>query len=141
MPSLGFRTLIDVLEQKQRVRRIAKPVDRMWEPACIAKWIFQALPDEERFGLIFERVVGSKFRFATGLLGSSRAAYATALGVEPEEINEKWVDALLHPREPVEVARGSSQEVVEAGDAARLSDLPIPVWTPGKDAAPYITTL
>jgi UbiD family decarboxylase len=141
MPSLGFRTLIDVLEQKQRVRRIAKPVDRMWEPACIAKWMFQALPDEERFGLIFERVVGSKFRFATGLLGSSRAAYATALGVEPEEINEKWVDALLHPREPVEVARGSSQEVVEAGDAARLSDLPIPVWTPGKDAAPYITTL
>ncbi|HXP74090.1 MAG TPA: UbiD family decarboxylase [Stellaceae bacterium] len=141
MPSLGLRTLIDVLEQKQRVRRIAKTVDRTWEPACIAKWMFQALPDEERFGIIFESVKGSKFRLATGILGSSRAAYAMALGVEPDEINEKWVDALLHPREPVEVARAPSQEVVEAGDAAKLSDLPIPVWTPGKDAAPYITTL
>jgi 2,5-furandicarboxylate decarboxylase 1 len=141
MPSLGLRTLIDVLEQKQRVRRIAKTVDRAWEPACIAKWIFQALPDEERFGVIFESVKGSKFRFATGLLGSSRAAYATALGVEPDEINEKWVDALLHPRDPVEVSHGPSQEVVETGDAAKLSDLPIPVWTPGKDVAPYITTL
>jgi 2,5-furandicarboxylate decarboxylase 1 len=141
MPSLGLRTLIDVLEQKQRVRRIAKTVDRTWEPACIAKWMFQALPDAERFGLIFESVKGSKFRFATGLLGSSRGAYATALGVEPDEINEKWVDALLHPREPVEVARGPSQEVVETGGAVRLSDLPIPIWTPGKDPAPYITTL
>src|ERR1700679_4206740 len=102
MPSLGLRTLIDVLEQKQRVRRITKTVDRMWEPACLAKWIFQALPDAERFGLIFESVKDSKFRFATGLIGSSSEAYATALGVEVAEINEKWVDELLHPVDPVE---------------------------------------
>ena len=141
MPSLGLRTLIDVLEQKQRVRRIARTVDRTWEPGCLVKWMFQALPDEERFGLLFESVKDSKYRFATGILGSSRAAYATALGVEVADINEKWVDALLHPLDPVIVSRGASQEVVERGSDAKLSDLPIPIWTPGKDAAPYITTL
>ncbi len=141
MPSLGLRTLIDVLEQKQRVRRIARTVDRTWEPGCLVKWMFQALPDEERFGLLFESVKDSKYRFATGILGSSRAAYATALGVEVADINEKWVDALLHPLDPVIVSRGASQEVVERGTDAKLSDLPIPIWTPGKDAAPYITTL
>lgn len=141
MPSLGLRTLIDVLEQKQRVRRIVRTVDRTWEPGCLIKWMFQALPAAERFGLLFESVKDSKYRFATGLLGSSREAYATALGVEVADINEKWVDALLHPVDPVTVANGPSQEVVERGTEAKLSDLPIPIWTPGKDAAPYITTL
>ena len=141
MPNLDLRTLIAVLEQNQRVRHVTKTVDRLWEPACIAKWMFQALPDGERFGLIFDSVKDSKYRFATGLLGSSRQTYATALGVEVDEINEKWVDALLHPRDPVEVAHGAAQEVVARGPEAKLSDLPIPVWTPGKDAAPYITTL
>ncbi len=141
MPSLSLRNLIDVLEQQQRVRRVAQTVDRQWEPGCLVKWMFQALPESERFGLLFERVKDSEFRFATGLIGSSREAYATALGVAPGEINEKWVDALLHPVEPVTVSDAVCQEVVRRGAAARLSDLPIPVWTPGKDAAPYITTL
>jgi UbiD family decarboxylase len=131
--------LIDVLEQKQRVRRIARTVDRNWEPGCLVKWVFQALPDEARFGLIFESVRDSKFRCATALIGSSRDAYATALGVEPEEINAKWVDALLHLRDPVIVPQGISQQVVNRGSEVKLSDLPIPVWTPGKDVAPYVT--
>ena len=72
MASLGFRALIGVLEQKQRLRRIKPTVDRTWEPACLAKWVFQALPDEQRFGLLFESVKDSKFRLATGIIGNSR---------------------------------------------------------------------
>jgi UbiD family decarboxylase len=140
MPSLSLRNLLDVLEQQQRVRRVARTVDRAWEPGCLVKWMFQALPEEDRFGLLFESVEGSDFRFATGIIGS-REAYATALGVAAEDINEKWVDALLHPIEPVAVTDAVCHEVVRRGADARLSDLPIPVWTPGKDAAPYITTL
>jgi 2,5-furandicarboxylate decarboxylase 1 len=141
MPSLGLRTLIDVLEQKQRVRRISRMVDRTWEPGCLVKWAFQALPDAERFGMVFENVKDSKFRLATGIIGSSREAYATALGIDVSEINDKWVDALLHPIDPVMVEHGPSQEVIARGTEAKLSALPIPVWTPGKDAGPYITTL
>lgn len=141
MSSLSLRSLIEVLEQKGRVRRVTRTVDRTWEPGCFIKWMYQALPEEERFGLLFDRVKDSDFRFATGIIGSSREAYATALGIEPGEINEAWVKALLHPVEPVAVSDAPCQEVVRRGAEARLSDLPIPVWTPGKDAAPYITTL
>jgi UbiD family decarboxylase len=140
MPSLSLRNLIDVLEQQQRLRHVVRSVDREWEPGCLVKWMFQALPEEDRFGLLFESVKGSDFRLATGLIGS-REAYATALGVAPDEINQRWIDALLHLVEPVVVTDAACQEVVRRAADARLSDLPIPVWTPGKDAAPYITAL
>jgi len=32
------------------------------------------------------------------------------------------------------------QEIVLTGDDVDLNNLPVPVWTPGKDAAPYITS-
>ena len=64
-----------------------------------------------------------------------------ALGVAPAAINQTWVEAMLHPVAPIVVGQAACQQVVHEGNAARLSDLPIPVWTPGKDAAPYITTL
>src|SRR5262245_28251650 len=121
MPSLGLRTLIEVLEQKQRVRRISRMVDRTWEPGCLVKWAFQALPDAERFGMVFENVKDSKFRLATGIIGSSREAYATALGIGVSEINQKWVDALRHPSDPVVVARAPSQEVVARAAEAKLA--------------------
>jgi UbiD family decarboxylase len=141
MASLGFRALIGILEQKQRLRRIKSPVDRTWEPACLVKWAYQALPDERRFGMLFENVKDSKFRFATGIIGNSRESYATALGIEPDDINDKWLDALLNPIKPVVVKSGESQEVIIRGGDVKLSALPIPIWTPGKDPAPYITTL
>ena len=138
-PSL--REFIGLLEQRSRLHRIARPVDRTWEPASLARWMFQALPEERRFGFLFENVEGSDIPLATALLGSSTEAYAIALGVDPEAINRKWVDALLNPIRSVIVDRATSQEVVRLGDEARLGDLPIPAWTPGKDVAPYITTV
>lgn len=136
----SIRDLLPVLDQIGRLQRIKKPVDRMWEPAALAKWMFQALPDDKRFGLYFENVQGSAMPLAIGLLGNSTEAYAAALGVKADEINEKWIDALRHPKKPVTVDKAACQEVVLTGKDAKLSLLPIPVWTPGKDAAPYITT-
>ncbi|PYM16258.1 MAG: carboxylase, partial [Candidatus Rokuibacteriota bacterium] len=140
MGTLSLRALIDVLEKNQRVQRIARPVDRNWEPGCLVKWMFHGLADDQRFGLIFENVTGSRFPLATALLGSSRFAYATALRVDPDDINRAWVEALLKPIPAALTERAGSQEVVLRGDEVKLSDLPIPVWTPGKDAGPYITT-
>lgn len=141
MAHRDFRDFLAVAEQRGRVRRVAKEVDPAWEPACLAKWAFQALPDETRFGLVFDNVKGSAFSLATGVLGNSYESYAMALGVEPEEITDKWIDALRNPIEPRVVETAPCQEVVRMGDEAKLGDLPIPVWTPGKDAAPYITTI
>ncbi|MGH7906277.1 MAG: UbiD family decarboxylase [Candidatus Binataceae bacterium] len=127
------------LERRGKLRRIAKSVDRDWEPACLAKWMFQALPAEERFGLFFEHVLGSDIPLATAALGASTETYAAALEVEPEGINEKWVHALLNPIAPRIVTDAPCHEMTMVD--AKLGALPIPVWTPRKDAAPYITTI
>ena len=140
MSHRDFREFIAVAEQQGLLRRVRQSVDRSWEPACMAKWAYQALADEDRFGLLFEDVEGSEFALCTGALGASRQAYAVALGVAPDEINDVWINALLNPIPPTTVKKAPCQEVVRKGDEVRLSDLPVPIWTPGKDVGPYITT-
>ena len=140
MSHRDFREFVAVAEQRGLLRRVRQSVDPSWEPACLAKWAFQALSNEDRFGLLFEDVEGSDFALCTGALGASRDAYALALGVAPDEINDTWINALLNPIPPTTVKSAPCQEVVRKGDEVRLSDLPIPVWTPGKDVGPYITT-
>jgi 4-hydroxy-3-polyprenylbenzoate decarboxylase len=134
-----IREFIAALEAKGKLRRIQKSVDQTWELACITRWMFQALPDPERFGLFFEKINGYDVPVTTGLLGASRETYAIALETDPDQINEKWVQALLHPIPPKVVPAGPSQEVVFAGNQVDLNVMPIPIWTPKKDAAPYLT--
>ncbi len=136
-----FREYIAAAEQAGKLRRVKDAVDRSWEPGCLIKWMFQALPDDQRFGLLFENVKDSKFPLVTGAIGASKEAYAIALGVEPEEINNTWIHGLLNPKLPRTVEKAPCQEVVLQGNEVKLGDLPIPVWTPGKDVGPYITTI
>ena len=51
-----IRDYLAALEEKGKLRRIQKSVDRTWELSCLARWMFQALPEGERFGLLFEQV-------------------------------------------------------------------------------------
>jgi 4-hydroxy-3-polyprenylbenzoate decarboxylase len=135
-----MRDFLSALEQRGLLRRISRPVDRMWEPAALAKWMYQALPAEQRFGMYFENVKDSSIPIVTGALGANSAAYATALDVAEDGINDAWAKACRNPLRPTVVEEAMCQEVVITGAELRLSYLPIPVWTPGKDAAPYITT-
>jgi len=135
-----MRDFLAALEKKGLLRRIARPVDRSWEPAALVKWMYQALPEEKRFGMFFEKVRGCEIPIVTAALGANTAAYATALGVEADGINDAWARACHNPIPPKVVDKAPCQEVVITGKDVRLSTLPIPVWTPGKDKGPYITT-
>jgi UbiD family decarboxylase len=141
VPHHDMRDYLALLEQQGKLKRVRKTVDRTWEPACLAKWMFQALPHDARFGLVFEQVAGSDIPLVTGALGASAHTVALALGVKTDDINDKVVDALNHPMAPRAVTDAVCQEVVLTGDQVKLSSLPIPVWTPAKDAGPYITTI
>ena len=136
-----LRDYFAVLEQRGLLRRVRETVDPEWEIGCLVKWAFQSLPEDRRFGLFFESVAGSGIPAATGALGASTEAYATALGVAPEDINAKWERALRNPVPPARTANAPCQDIVREGAAADLGLLPIPVWTPGKDAGRYITTI
>jgi 4-hydroxy-3-polyprenylbenzoate decarboxylase len=70
--------------------------------------------------------------------------YAVGMGRPVEEIGAAWTHAIAHPIPPVRVTSPPCQEVVATGDALRgpgrgLAALPVPVSTPGFDAAPYLT--
>ena len=130
---------LNVLEERGKLKRIQKEVDPSWELSCIARWMFQALPEKDRFGLLFEKVKGYDIPVMTGILGASRDVYAIALDATPDQINDAWVRALLNPVTPKQVEEAPCQEMVHTGEDVDLESLPIPVWTPGKDAAPYVT--
>ena len=136
-----LRSLMTQLERDGMLRRVAKAVDRTWEPGSLVKWMFQALPDDQRFAMLFENVTGSSIPLLIGAIGASTRGFAAVLGVAPSEINDTLVAALHDPRPPRIVDVGSCQAVVKLGGDASLNDLPIPTWTPEKDAAPYITTM
>ncbi len=136
-----LRTFIGELERRGLLRRVTKSVDPAWEPGSLVKWMFQALPEEQRFGLLFENVQGSSMPLLTGAIGASTATFAAALGVAPGAINTALLASLKNRIAPTAVERGVCQEVIACGADASLAELPIPIWTPGKDVAPYITTM
>jgi UbiD family decarboxylase len=79
-----------------------------------------------------------------GAIAASAEIYALGMGRKVEEIGQAWLDAIGHPIAPVLASSARCQEVVVSGDALRgpdggLKRLPVPVSTPGFDAAPYLT--
>lgn len=136
-----FRAFLSALERRDKLRRVTITVDAASELACIARWMYQALPDQQRFALMFESLSGHKGKVVTAAVGASRQAYAIGLDCRPDQINERWVQALRSPIAPKTTTAAPCQEVVVLGDDVDLGQLPVPVWTPGKDVAPYITTL
>lgn len=141
MPFRDMRDYLAALEQQNLVKRVVRKVDHNWEVACLAKWMFQALPINQRFGLYFQNPAGSTIPVVTGALGACPASVAVALQCDVEEINDTVVAALRNPIKPRTVASAVCQEVVSSGRDASLDTLPIVTWTPGKDKAPYLTTI
>ena len=136
-----MRDYLAILEQRGLLRRVTREVDRSWEIACLAKWMYQALPVERRFGLLFKNVKGFSFPVITGALGASPQSVALALQCEVAEVNAKVVAALRNPVKPRGSQTAACQEIELIGESASLADLPIVTWTPGKDKGPYITTI
>jgi 4-hydroxy-3-polyprenylbenzoate decarboxylase len=114
------------------------------------RWQFiGGIPEDERRAFLFTHVVDSRGRrydmpVAVGALASSPQIYALGMGKEVEEIGGTWINAIAHPIAPVAVASPPCQEVITRGDDLKrpgggLARLPVPISTPGFDAAPYLT--
>ena len=134
-----MRALIKVLESRGKLHRVRKSVDLSWEVACMARWVYQGLPEDERFALLFENVKGATMPVATPVIGASRQVYAIAMGTTPEKIHDVWLQAMRHPVPPCVVESAPVQEFVISGKDVDLAYLPVPMWTPGKDRRPCIT--
>jgi UbiD family decarboxylase len=141
VPYRDMRDYLATLERHDLLKRVSREVDPGWEIACLAKWMYQALPVDRRFGFMFQHVRGSNIPVVTGALGACPQSVALALQCDVEHLNAKVVAALRNPLRPKMVGSGPCQENILLGESATLAKLPIVTWTPGKDKAPYITSI
>ena len=140
MPYSDLRDFLKKLESSGKLHRIAKPVDKDWEIAAVAKIAFESIPEPRRPALMFEHVKGFDMPLVLGVLGGSRAIYCLALECELKDLHKKWGDAERQPIAPVRVTQGAVQEKIFRGSEVNLLKLPIPTWTVGQDPSPYITS-
>ncbi len=136
-----LRQFLSALEKHGLLRHVKTEVDKDWEISAIMRWIYHGHSEENRYGVIFDRVRGHSIPVVVGAVGGSYKTYALGLGIDPggpraetmAKIRERFATALDNPIKPVTVGRGACQENVLKGDQVDLHRLPVPVWTPEKD--------
>lgn len=141
MPYKDMRDYIAALEARGLFKWVSAQVDAQWEVSAAVRLLFRRYGQENRVALGFKAIKGHSVPLVTGIIGGSRKVYGMALECEPavENIIEKWGRALRSPLEPKRVDWGPCKEVILKGDDADLGRFPIPIWTPEKDPAPFIT--
>src|SRR5882757_6469663 len=147
-PRLDLQEHLADLEAAGLLVRIDRPINKDTELIPLVRWQFLGgMPEDQRRAFLFTNVIDSKGRkydmpVVVGALASSPAIYALGMGRPVEEIGEAWIAAIANPIPPVATNDAPCQEVVITGDALKtegLKALPVPVSTPGFDAAPYLT--
>jgi 4-hydroxy-3-polyprenylbenzoate decarboxylase len=149
-PPLDFQSHLAALEARGLLLRIDRPINKDTELHPLVRWQFQGgLAEEQRRAFLFTNVVDTSGRrydipVAVGALAASPQIYAVGMGRPVEEIEAAWVRAIANPIPPVLVAPAPCQAVVIKNEKLRgvgngLANLPVPISTPGFDAAPYLT--
>jgi len=149
-PSLDLQTHLAELEAKGLLIRIDRPINKDTELHPLVRCEFVGdLPEDDRRAFLFTNVVDSSGRrydmpVVVGAFAASPRIYAIGMGRPIDEIGAAWIEAIAHPIAPVAVNPAPCQEVVITGEALRqpgggLASLPVPISTPGFDAAPYLT--
>ena len=149
-PRLDFQEHLADLEAQGLLVRVDRPINKDTELQPLVRWQFVGgIPEDQRRAFLFTHVVDSKghrydMPVAVGALASSPRIYAVGLGQPVGEIGATWLHAIANPIAPVTVTAPACQQVVITGEELRnpgggLARLPVPISTPGFDAAPYLT--
>ena len=149
-PRLDFQEHLADLEAQGLLVRVERPINKDTELHPLVRWQFVGgIREDDRRAFLFTNVIDSAGRrydmpVAVGALAASPRIYAVGMGKTVEEIGKTWMHAITQPITPVAVTGAPCQEVVITGDDLRrpgggLASLPVPISTPGFDAAPYLT--
>jgi 4-hydroxy-3-polyprenylbenzoate decarboxylase len=149
-PRLDLQEHIADLEAGGLLTRIDHPIDKDSELHPLVRLQFiGGIPEAERKAFLFTNVIdGSGRRYhipvVVGAIAASADIYSLGMRRPVEEIGAAWLEAIANPIPPARVGSPQCQEVIIRGDALRepnggLKLLPVPISTPGFDAAPYLT--
>lgn len=95
-------------------------------------------PDPEAYAILFENVKNYSYPVAVNLFNTPEI-YAAALNSTPDQILEHWAKSLERPISPITIDSAPVQEIVNFESNVDLRSVPAPVWTPGRDAGPYLS--
>ena len=148
--SLDFQSHLADLEKRGLLIRIDEPINKDTELHPLVRCQFVGgVPEHDRRAFLFTNVVdstGKKYDMpvAVGALAATPEIYSIGMGCAVGEISGTWVKAIANPIPPKEVTSALCQEVVITGKdltkpGGGLAMLPVPVSTPGFDAAPTLT--
>ena len=142
---------IKALDEAGLLVTVNEPVDKDSEMHALVRWQFVGgLKESERKAFLFTNVVnaeGKKYDLpiVVGALAANQEIYSIGMGTSVGDIGKKWDDAIANPIEPTIVEEAPCHEIILEGDSLLgegngIDSLPIPVSTPGFDAAPTLTS-
>lgn len=143
-----FQEHLARLEERGLLVRVDRPINKDTELHPLMRWQFTgSYPESERRAFLFTNVVGAKgekydMPVVCGALAASDEIYAAGMGVPVEQLGDIWMHAMDHPIPPEYVENAPCHDVVFTGEELKtkgMSRLPVPISTPGFDAAPYLT--
>jgi UbiD family decarboxylase len=149
-PSLDFQTHLARLDELGLLIRVDRPINKDTELHPLVRCQFLGgIPEDERRAFLFTNVVDSHGRrydipVVVGALAASPNIYAAGMGCAVDEIGAAWDHAIAYPIPPIVANSAPCHEVIIRGDELKkpgggLASLPVPISTPGFDAAPYLT--
>jgi UbiD family decarboxylase len=157
MTSSSNRTYADLHEHLDRLERagllyrINAPVNKDTEMHPLVRWQFRGgIAEKDRKAFLFTNIVDAKGRrydipVVVGSLATNPEVYRIGMNVPTlADIGPAWARAIASPIAPRLVESAPCQDIVLTGrdlegGGRGLESLPIPISTPGFDAAPYLT--
>lgn len=148
--SLDLQSHLADLEKRGLLVRIDAEINKDTELHPLVRCQFVGgVAEQDRRAFLFTNVVdstGKKYDMpvVVGALAANPEIYSIGMGCSVGEIRSAWAKAIANPVKPVVVDRGLCQDVVITGEDLKkpgggLAILPVPVSTPGFDAAPTLT--
>jgi len=130
--------------------KVDREINKDTEMHPLVRWQFRGgIAEKDRKAFLFTNVVDSKGRkydipVLVGGLASNREIYRIGLGCAFEEMDARWLRAIQSPIAPRIVEDAPCHEIIIEGSALDqpgngLDGIPLPISTPGWDAAPYAT--
>ena len=154
VPLRGYADLhdhVEHLDEAGLLYRIDVAVNKDTEMHPLVRWQFRGgIAERDRKAFLFTNVIDSKghhydIPVLIGAYAANRDIYRIGMNLARlEDIGPAWEHAIANPIPPRLVEHACVHDIVVSGDALRtaghgLESLPVPISTPGFDAAPYLT--
>ena len=142
---------LDRLDKAGLLHRINEPVNKDTEIHPLVRWQFRGgIAEKDRKAFLFSNIVDSIGRrydtpVAIGVYAANAEIYRIGMNAPRlEDIGAAWENAVANPVPPRIVNEAPCHDIVLTGRDIEgagkgLEALPVPISTPGFDAAPFLT--